>query len=70
MDIVIKIKVLGIFLKIFLAFKLCSPKYWVFIKKSLKFQNPGLRNFSSFLTSQIRHCDVHRGLRQISTGLR
>ena len=30
----------------------------------------GLRKFFEILTSQIRHCDVHRGLRQISTGLR
>ena len=40
------------------------------MKKLLKFQNLGLRNFSSFLTSRRRHCDVSRGLRQISTGLR
>jgi len=35
--IAIKIKVLGIFLKIFLAFNVCSPKYWVFMKKLLRF---------------------------------
>jgi len=40
------------------------------MKKLLKFQNSGLRNFSSFSTSRSCHCDAHWGLRQISTGLR
>jgi len=46
---------------------------FTFSKKLQHFKNKilvGLRKFFEILTSQTRYCDVYRGLRQISTGLR